>query len=163
MRVAGLGLAALMFAGAPAAMAVQAPDLPAAQAFVTGLYAAYHGKGPDYLGRQAGAVFAPLLLRLIRRDATETPAGDVGALDGDPICDCQDAGVLRDVAVTITGEGPGRARAVVHFRLSRERRTVTLDLAAVQGHWRVSDVRTADTPSLVALLNQSLSGAHPKE
>jgi hypothetical protein len=160
MRLARLGLAALMFAWSPAATA---QDLPAAQAFVAGLYGAYHGKGPDYLGRQAGAAFSPPLLRLIRRDAAQTPAGDVGALDGDPICDCQDSGGLRDVTVAVTGGGAGQARAVVPFRLSGQRRTVTLDLAAVQGHWRVSDVRTTDTPSLVSLLKQSLSGAHPKE
>jgi hypothetical protein len=160
MRLAGIGLAALMLASASAA---SAQDLAAAQAFVARLYAAYHGKGPDYLGRDAKATFAPPLLRLIRRDAAATPSGDVGALDGDPICDCQDAGGLRNVDVAIAGGAKGHALATVRFQISAERRTVQLDLVAVQGHWRVSDVRTADTPSLVTYLTQSFNGPHPKD
>ncbi|WP_293385897.1 hypothetical protein [Phenylobacterium sp.] len=151
------GLAVL--ATAPA----RAQDAAGARAFVVGLYAAYHGHGPDYLGRQAPQVFAPRLLTLIRRDAAETPQGDVGALDGDPICDCQDAGGLRGVAVEVTGGAGGRASAVAHFRISAEARTVRLDLVAVQGQWRISDVHTADTPSLVSLLTRSLRAGHPKD
>jgi uncharacterized protein DUF3828 len=160
MRLAGLGLAALMFA--PARVA-SAQDLGAAQAFVARLYAAYHGKGPDYLGRDARTTFAPSLLRLMRRDAAATPPGDVGALDGDPICDCQDSGGLRNVHVAVTGYAKGHAQATVRFQISAQWRTVKLDLVAVHGHWRVSDVRTADTPSLVTYLTRSLNGPHPKE
>jgi hypothetical protein len=61
------------------------------RAFVTGLYGAYNGGEPDYLGRQAGAVFSPRLLSLVRKDQAATPEGEVGALDWDPICDCQDS------------------------------------------------------------------------
>lgn len=160
MRLARYGIAALVFLAAHSA---RAQDLPAAQAFVAGLYAAYHGKGPDYLGREAKATFAPALLRLIRRDATETGPGDVGALDGDPICDCQDFGGLRNVRMKVTGGVKGQARATVRFQISSEWRTVNLDLVAIQGHWRVGDVHTADTPSLVSYLTRSLGGAHRKE
>jgi hypothetical protein len=82
----------------------------------------------------------------------------VGTLDGDPICDCQDFGGLRNVALTVSGAAAGHARAVARFRIGVERRTVTLDLVAVQGHWRVSDIHTADTPSLVGLLERSHPG-----
>jgi hypothetical protein len=134
-----------------------AQDAAGADRFVRGLYDAYHGRGPDYLGHQAKAVFAPPLLKLIRRDAARTPPGDVGALDGDPICDCQDFDGIRDVDVKISGGAGGRARATIQFSISKERRAVRLDLVAVQGHWRVSDVHTAETPSLIALLGQSLT------
>lgn len=160
MRPARYGLAALVCVAAHSA---SAQDLPAAQSFVAGLYAAYHGKGPDYLGRQAKATFAPDLLRLIRRDAAQAGPGDVGALDGDPICDCQDSGGLRNVRVTVTGGVKGQARATVRFRISSEWRTVKLDLVAIQGHWRVGDIHTADTPSLVSYLTRSLGGGHRKE
>jgi hypothetical protein len=160
VRILRGGLAALLLF---APFGARAQDAAAARAFVRHLYAAYHGDGPDYLGRQAGAVFAKPLLQLIRRDAAETPPGDVGALDGDPICGCQDFDGLRDLDVVIARGDAGHAHATVHFRISGERRTVNLDLVAADGHWRVSDVHTADTPSLVSLLTRSLSGAHPKE
>ncbi|THD61828.1 hypothetical protein [Phenylobacterium sp.] len=134
-----------------------------ADAFVRGLYAAYHGAGPDYLGRQAASVFAPPLLRLIRRDIALTPAGDVPDLDGDPICDCQDSGGLKLIDIKVEGVEGGHATATARFRIAADRRIVKLDLAAVQGHWRVSDIRTAETPSLVAYLTRSLRAVHPKD
>ena len=155
MRPAGWSLAVLIGAGPWTAATAQ--DLPQARAFVTGLYQAYHGDGPDYLGRQAASVFAPPLLRLIRRDAAETSAGEVGAIDGDPICDCQDFGGLHNLTVAVTGGAPGHARAIARFQFGAEWRTVRLDLVAVGGHWRVGDVRTAETPSLAALLERGLA------
>jgi len=146
-----------------AASAAAAQDAASADAFVRGLYAAYHGAGPDYLGRQAGAVFAPPLLRLIRRDAAQTAPGDAPDLDGDPICDCQDSGGLTLTDVKVEGGADGHATATVRLRIAKDRRTVRLDLAAVQGHWRVSDVHTAETPSLVSYLTRSLRAAHPKD
>lgn len=151
--------AAVVFAAGGA----HAQDARSADAFVRQLYAAYHGDGPDYLGRQAASVFAPPLLALIRRDAAETPAGDVGALDGDPICDCQDFGGLRLLSVKVEKAPSGETRADVHLRISREPRAVQLDLITVHGHWRVSDVHTAETPSLVSLLTRSLRAVHPKD
>ena len=32
------------------------------------------------------------MIELIRQNAKLTPEGDVGEIDGDPICDCQDSG-----------------------------------------------------------------------
>src|ERR1700735_2592532 len=114
-RLAGPLLASVaLLAAAPAT----AQDAAGARAFVHSLYAAYHGPGPDYLGRLAPQVFAPGLLALIRRAAASTPQGDVGVLDGDPICDCQDSGGLRNVEVTVVGAAGGQARATAHFRIS---------------------------------------------
>ena len=84
-------LRALAILVALSASPAAAQDLGGAKAFVTGLYTAYaRHPGPDYLGRQARQVFSPALLELMRRDAARTPKGDVGTLDGDPICNCQD-------------------------------------------------------------------------
>lgn len=157
MRLAKYSLAVLIFGSAPLA---RAQDLGAAHEFVAGLYAAYHGTGPDYLGREAKGTFSPQLLRLIRRAAAATPANEVGALDGDPICDCQDSGGVRMADMKLTGGGLGRVTATVHLRFPDEFRTLRLDLIAVDGHWRVSDVHTKDTPSLVAYLTQSLRKPH---
>ena len=148
-----LALAGLLAIAAPAG----AQDLPAAKSFVSGLYSAYQRQpGPDYLGKQMGDVFAPDLIALIRREAASVPKGDVGALDGDPICDCQDWQISK-VEVTVAAPTPGAAEAEVRFQNAGEPRQVRLDLLAVQGRWRVADVHTPDMPSLAKLLRDSIA------
>ena len=133
-----------------------AQSLESAQGFVAGLYHAYERSQPNYLGRRAAGVFSPRLLGLIRRDARDAH-GEVGALDGDPICDCQDADGLRLTALSVAPTGPGRAAARVRLRFPDGPRAMTLDLTAVGGQWRVDDVHTKDTPSLVQLLSPKSS------
>jgi hypothetical protein len=137
-------------------VAAQAQTLDAARAFTRTLYAAYRAGDPDYLGRDAGRTFAPQLLALIRRDAASTPEGEVGVLDGDPICDCQDPGGLRLDRLAIRPAGSGRARAEVTLRFAGETRRMRLSLLAIHGQWRVADVNTRETPSLVRLLEAGL-------
>ena len=151
MKAWALILFGLLLAG-PAA----AQDLVQAKAFVTGLYAAY-GKepGPDYIGKQAKQVWSPAMLALMQREAASTPKDEVGALDGDPICNCQDY-EITSVDVKVTGTGPTSARADVFFLNLGRRQLVSLDLVLVGRRWRVDDVHSQGTPSLVALLNDEL-------
>ncbi|MDQ6684024.1 MAG: YbjP/YqhG family protein [Pseudomonadota bacterium] len=123
-----------------------------ARIFVGGLYAAYQSKiDPDYVGKQAGKVFAPRLLALLRNDQ-KAAQGEVGAIDGDPICDCQDHRISA-VEIAIEPVQSGRTRAVVRFRNSGQRKRLVLDLQSVAGQWRVSDVHGEQLPSLVKLLS----------
>ena len=132
------------------------PDLTAAKAFVTALYAAYQREpGPDYTGRQASRVFTPDLISLMRRSAATAPKGDVPPLDGDPICDCQDY-EIRDIAVSVVADGPAGAHATASFRNAGEPTTIRLDLVRLRTGWRVADVHSPSTPSLVAFLTDSL-------
>ena len=153
-----MGLAAVPFASLALSLALIAPvpvhaqSQAAAHAFVLGLYQAYeHDPSPDYLGAKAARVFSPDLLVLIRRDAARTPAGDVPSLEGDPICDCQDEEITK-VEVAIAETGKGHAQATARLLDIGKWRVVKLDLVAVRGSWRVSDVHTDATPSLVAFL-----------
>lgn len=154
MRAPGyLLVAGLLTMTAPA----QAQSLPEAQTFVAGLYSAYQRKpDPDYLGKQIGQVFAPDLIALIKREAASVPKGDVGALDGDPICDCQDW-QISNIEVAVSAPKAGVAQADVRFRNAGEARQVRLDLVAVQGRWRVGDVHTPEMPSLAKLLQDSIA------
>jgi hypothetical protein len=143
---------------AAAASPAAAQDLGVAKSFVTTLYAAYaKPPGPDYLGRQAKDTFSPALLELMRREAARTPKGEVGALDGDPICNCQDY-EITGVSVAVTATGPDRATAVVGFRNFGEAQSVGLDLVWAQGRWRVDDVHAREMLSLVKLLEGALAG-----
>ena len=135
-----------------------AQDLGAAKAFVTGLYAAYATPPvPDSLGRQAKDTFSPALLDLMRRDAARTPKGEVGTLDGDPICNCQDY-EIRGVTIVATMAGPGRATVIASFRNHGQPQSVGLDLVWSQERWRVDDVHARDMLSLVKLLEGGLLG-----
>ena len=141
-----------------------AADLNSARVFVTQLYSHYPQRegGPEFdpVGRSAGAVFDPNLVALIRKDARRTPPGDVGAIDGDPICDCQDDGGLSVTINAIRSTGPSHAAAFVDLRFGEasppETSRLELDLVVVQGQWRVHDIRTKDTPSFRAYLIRSM-------
>ena len=102
-RAAGLALIAALLSPPP----LQAQTLDAAKAFTTALYSAYATGSPDYVGANPERTFSPELLALIRKDQANTPAGEVGILDGDPICDCQDAEGLKltDAKVVEAGKG----------------------------------------------------------
>jgi hypothetical protein len=129
-------------------------SLDEARTFVQRLFQGYEHGSPDYLGPQARRIFSPRLLGLIRRDE-RLAHGEVGELDGDPICDCQDSADLGQVRVEVEDAGPGRARAHVRFVLQTEPRRATFDLVSAGGHWRIDDVHTNDTPSLVRLLERA--------
>ncbi|HEY2178198.1 MAG TPA: hypothetical protein VGH15_06410 [Caulobacteraceae bacterium] len=147
-----------------AAAAISAPagaaEAPGARAFVVWLYGHYpspHGHEFESLGTQIGRVFHPSLIALIREDS-RLAGGEVGALDGDPICDCQDDSGTRFAVTTVRAAGPARAVAAVIRHGTegpRDIETITLDLALTDGHWRVYDVGTKDTPSLRAYLIKS--------
>ena len=150
----GLWLLLPLLAAAPPAHAQTADD---ARRFVSRLYAAYGRSQPDYLGQEARQVFSPRLLALIRRDARDAH-GEVGALDGDPICDCQDWGHTGVERLEVASRGAGHATAKVRFRNQGQTTDVTLDLVSLAGHWRIDDIHTKDTPSLVRYLQTHSGG-----
>ena len=149
-----LPILALLLLGPPG----RAQDLPAARAFVQQLYSGYEhpakAGAPDVLGKSATRIFSPSLLQLIRRDAANTPKGDAPALDGDPICDCQDPGGLHLAALAVNpvDSTHASARATLHFPGEQKPSIIALSLLATPAGWRVDDVATAETPSLRRLL-----------
>jgi len=145
-----------------AATAVEAQDLVGARAFVARLYAHYPipDRKPMFepLGKDATSVFDASLLHLIRED-TRLAGGEVGALDSDPLCECQDDSGMTSQITDVHVDGPMRAKATVVLRFSAasppEIVEHTLDLVEVAGHWRIHDIHTKDTPSLRDYLAQS--------
>ena len=145
-----------------------AGDVATARAFVAWIYSHYptSTRRPtfDALGGAARrAIFASSLIALIDEDA-RLAHGEVGALDGDPLCDCQDDGGMTFKVASVRSADPTHASAVIvrSYADSKapEVETITLDLALTKGRWRVYDVKSKDTPSLRAMLIRSNRAAH---
>jgi hypothetical protein len=144
-----------LLAGAVAS--AQAPDLASARAFVERTYRAYCRDCAVRFDREALRLFTPRLMALVRRDRRLTPRGEVGALDGDPICDCQDFDI-RDVRVEVRPAGGGGAHAVARFRNLGAAQTVRLDLVATAAGWRIDNIHSPGTPDLADYLRKHAGG-----
>ncbi len=141
-------------------------DLAGAKAFVAWIYRHYPTSGRehafDVLGSEMPRVFHPSLIGLIKEDE-RLADGEVGALDGDPLCDCQDDGGSK---FTIRSVRPAEfSRATVEVARSADEsgqgaEIITLDLALTNGQWRIYDVGAPDTPSLRAFLIKSNHERH---
>jgi len=138
-------LLALFLAAAPA-------ETP--RAFVERLYAGYRDSDYSPLARPE-RVFAPPLVAAIREDQ-RLSSGEVGYLDGDPLCQCQDPAGLRPEIGEV--RQLTRSKVTAHVLLSfpgSDRRDLRLHLVRTGAGWRVADVATADEPSLLDSLRRS--------
>lgn len=93
--------------------------------------------------------FSPSLRRAIQRD---TAGAEVSVLDYDPLCQCQDNGRLKMRVISTQVR-----RSVATVDLLSGNQTVTgtklrLILRRYKHEWKVSDVRTAEVPSLAVQL-----------
>jgi hypothetical protein len=142
------------FATVASAAAVHADG---ALQFVNRLYAREGSADDD--GTLGVQNYAPALRKLIERDAALAPPGESGALDWDPVCDCQDTDGVSDVRVVLVRHGQGhQTTAHITFRKFGTNH-VTLDLDRIKGRWFIVDVHTKRTPSLVAFLRRANSTA----
>lgn len=103
----------------------------------------------------APRVFDAELVSLIRENdrLTRAQGGEVGALDYDPLCGCQDTGFKTKIkSVRILDSN--RADAVVAFSRAGSVSRIELTLALQQNRWRIHDIadNTMHTPSLRAML-----------
>jgi hypothetical protein len=132
---------------------LQAQTLPQAETFVRQLYDQYEHPstpgGPDVFGKMETLIFSPGLLAVMRKADRATPKGEVGKLDGDPVCDCQEMeGIkVKQLHTTLTGKGRATAIASLLFP-SPETREIRLYLLWTAKGWRIDDIGTKDTPSL---------------
>jgi hypothetical protein len=134
----------------------QAQDYDSAVKFLHQLYEPYaRGKAPNPMGHLAQTLFEPGLLSLIRRQRIAAQ-GEVGLLDHDPICSCQDYDALTDIHVSTQLDGK-RAHGSVSFVNGVRRATVQFELIGDRVHWQIYDIREADVPSLRAFLATGLS------
>jgi Protein of unknown function (DUF3828) len=133
------------------AAALLAPAQPAdsPSGFVSRLYAAY--RSPDYSPfRNPARIFAPPLVAALRENE-RLSSGEVGYLDADPLCQCQDPGGLRASVAAVRRPRPGSAevRVRIAFR-GGGARDLRLRLARTPAGWRIADIATPDEPSFLA-------------
>ncbi len=161
-RILGIAAVLAMATSAPMASAASAAPPDSARTFLVELYRHYPTADTpnafDPTGADGPKVFAPTLLALIRQDQ-KLAGGEVGALEGDPLCDCQDDSGLRVKIGPVSPAGPGAARAVVTLTFTghspAEIRRLVIKLAATRVGWRIADIESDSEPSLRAYLARS--------
>lgn len=155
------GLAACGKAGAPAATTAasgatsasaaataapaQGTDAADVKAFLEGVYA--HYKSPaekDHtfapMDRDVKAVFDKAMVDLLAKDAKLNGPDEVGAIDGDWICACQDYDSIT-ATVAVQSATASAAKATVDFHVFQEKHHNVFDLVKENGAWRVHDVQ----------------------
>jgi hypothetical protein len=136
-----------------AALLAAAPPAESPKAFVERIYAGYRDSDYSPLAHPR-RIFAAPLVAAIREDS-RLSRGEVGYMDADPLCQCQDPAGLRPLIREIGR--PNRSTATAHLLLDfggSDRRELRLRLVRTAAGWRVADVVTADEPSLLDSLNR---------
>jgi hypothetical protein len=153
-------IAALAFVLPVASGEVCAGAGDGAEAFVRGLYAQYtpHGHPVAFGYPDAKAIVDAPMLEWLHRDQVKSK-GDVGALDSDPVCQCQDWEHLKVDSVQSISRGPGTATVEVSVEdgsgKDRWHQTVRFDLVQAGGAWKIHDIHAHDLPSLIALFRDA--------
>jgi hypothetical protein len=140
----------LLFAGSAQATPIDASP----RAFLERLYSAYtpKGKGNDFAYPGARAIVDASLLALLHRDQIKSK-GEVGAMDSDPICQCQDWESFKVLSMHTQTNGAARASGDVTFMPDpKDTEEVHFDLVRENGAWKIRDLSSKDTPSLQAYL-----------
>ncbi len=132
-------------------------DEASAKIFLENLYKGYQSSAvPDYLGKSADTLFTPDLLNLIRKDEKQAN-GEVGLLDSDPICDCQDF-QITDIHIRVKEAGGPKPQAEASFANFGKPVTVGFILSKDKDgkRWRIADIRSRSMPSLYRFLSDHL-------
>ena len=129
---------------------------PDPKKFLEDIYAHYGADGDavDFAGAEGETVFSQSLVDLIRTDQ-EQAAGEVGALDFDPICMCQDFNIKAVKVKVMPGLGD-HTKASVSFKNFDQPQKIDIDLVKTPGGWRIDDLHGPDVPSLKGYLKEAL-------
>jgi hypothetical protein len=161
---------------APATPAV-GPTLEAAEvkAFLESLYSHYKSsKDNDFqmFGANQRDVFDPDMVRLLGAD-TKALNGELGAIDGDWLCQCQDFESLK-ATIAVQSADASAAKATADFSDTGMPAQAAghddFDLVKAGGSWRIHDIRSGRQPSLrqtledeIRSLSKGAKGRNPNE
>ena len=145
----------IVLCAASSAIPACGQDANSAKLFVTSVYKHYvnHGKGIDFTGPKARSVFDPSLIALLHADQKAVGPNEVGVLDGDPVCSCQDWEGIWDLKIAVQPLRDGRAKAEVSFALfaphagaDQDHRSLEMTLVPQGGQWRIWDILDNSDP-----------------
>ena len=126
-------------------------------AFIRRVYAGYDHSGYSPLSNPE-KLFSPKLTAAIRQDSS---GGEVGYLDGDPLCDCQDFERITATIVDMRRPSAKSATARVHVALGlKQERDLKLSLVLTRSGWRIADVVDPRGHSLLKELQQANAKPH---
>ena len=139
-----------LFSATPA---MAEPSAASAEQFLRGLYAQYkpHGKPVAFVYPDAKGIADPALMALLKHDR-DASKGEVGAMDSDPVCNCQDWTAIKVVSVHVTMPAKDAAAAEIVFSDNGEVEKIHFALVWTSGGWRIHDIGAKDEPSLVGYL-----------
>jgi len=136
------------------AAAAAQPQPPGARAWLEGVYAEYRKTDFNPFDRP-GRYFAPRLVAAMAEDA-RLAHGEVGYVDGDPICQCQDPAGMHPSIVRVTQQGKDKAIVQVSIGWDNDKpRPTRFSLVRMRDGWRIADVSSADEPSFLAAIEKS--------
>jgi hypothetical protein len=139
-------LLAFLMAAAPAA------ETP--KAYMQRLYSSYRQKDFSPFDHPE-RYFAPKLLAAIREDA-RLAEGEVGYVDGDPVCQCQDTAGLHASITRVSWQRRDKALVYVSIGFTGDKpRPTTYTLVRTSAGWRIADISSADEPSFLDEINKS--------
>jgi hypothetical protein len=128
---------------AAAFAASSAADVVSARAFVRSLYDHYEPNGSFAVlaDEEEPRYFAADTLSLLREN-TRLLKGEVGDIDVDPVCVCQDNDGMKATvrSVTMTGKDAARADIDIGWSSDRHITRVKMDLVRGSGGWRIHDI-----------------------
>ena len=163
MRIAGLTLAFLLAglscagAGRAQKASPQGPKSLPPAAVVAELYKVHsNGNGPLFTkeGRKYHEqFFDEKLAGLIWKDLTETPEGEVGHIDGDPLFNAQDMKITKFAVGAASVEGDA-ATVPVTFMNFDQKVKITFRLVKTDAGWKISDIVYGDGSGFAKILSE---------
>jgi len=108
----------------------------------------FEAKGKKYIYK----FFDQKLADLIWKDITETPEGEVGNLDFDPLYNAQDTGITNFQIGKPVVEGD-KSTVLVSFRNFGKRTRIKFELHNGKEGWRINNVIYSDKSDLVKILS----------
>jgi hypothetical protein len=108
----------------------------------------FEAKGKKYIYK----FFDQKLADLIWKDITETPEGEVGRLDFDPLYNAQDTGITNFQIGKPVVEGD-ESTVLVSFRNFGQRTTIKFEMHNGKGGWRIKNVLYSDKSDLIKILS----------
>ncbi len=132
------------------ATATAAPSADSARVWVTRLYANYANDSFSPFKKPADW-FDAAVVKALKEDERLTPEGEMGAIDADPVCSCQDPTDMKATVgeIVMAPDGSARVKVKLQWPLPPDpipsqipdyTREQTLHLVMTGAGWRIHDI-----------------------